>query len=76
MEEKEQLIYNIHQKCEQYNEHSMKPYYVGISVGVVEFVCEKKIDFIEVLKHADEYLYEEKKKRRKTVCRNVNFENS
>lgn len=76
MEEKEQLIYNIHQKCEQYNEHSMKPYYVGISVGVVEFVCEKKIDFIEMFKHADEYLYEEKKKRRKTVCRNVNFENS
>ena len=76
MEEKEQLIYNIHQKCEQYNEHSMKPYYVGISVGVVEFVCEKKIDFIDMFKNADEYLYEEKKKRRKTVCRNVNFENS
>ena len=37
---------------------------------------EKKIDFIEMFKHADEYLYEEKKKRRKTVCRNVNFENS
>ena len=28
------------------------------------------------LKDADKALYEEKKKRRKTVCRNVNFENS
>ena len=42
----------------------------------IELVKEKKIDFIEMFKHADEYLYEEKKKRRKTVCRNVNFENS
>lgn len=50
-----------------FNEKSGKPYYVEISVGTIEFTCSVKIDLTEMIKKADEVLYEAKKLRRKSI---------
>jgi len=55
--------------CEQYNDISEKPYYLGISVGCYSFDANVETSPIEVLKKADQYLYEAKKTRRDNVVR-------
>ena len=50
-----------------FNKACDKPFYVEMSAGIVEFICEKNTDIPELLKHSDEVLYEEKKKRRATI---------
>lgn len=52
-----------------FNENSGKPYYVEISVGTIEFTCSARVDLTEMIKKADEVLYEAKKLRRKTIKR-------
>ncbi len=64
---KEEFIRRIHKKCEEYNRNSGKPYYVNVSLGAVEFICGEKVEFKEMLKHADEFLYQAKRGRRKSI---------
>lgn len=53
--------------AENFNKSCDQPFYVEMSVGIYEFVCEKDIDIPEILKHSDEVLYEQKKKRRVSI---------
>ena len=65
-----ELKANIKKACEDYNDISGKPYYVDLSVGyclMAEY--EDMQHLIQILKKADEMLYEEKKHRRESVVR-------
>lgn len=64
---KDIFIRKIYEKCEEYNKASEKPYYVNISLGAVEFICCEEIDIKEMIKHADECLYQAKRERRKSI---------
>ena len=50
-----------------FNLHSDKPYYVEISIGYTQIVCEKDLLIAEEMKAADLALYEVKKRRRESV---------
>lgn len=65
--DKDQYVQDIKQQCELYNTNSDKPYYVNISVGMVEFTCSEKVEFKDMLKRADDYLYQAKKVRREDI---------
>jgi diguanylate cyclase (GGDEF)-like protein len=64
---KEIFIRKIYEKCEEYNQTSDKPYYVNVSLGAVEFTCGEETDFKEMIKHADDCLYQAKRERRKSI---------
>ena len=55
--------------CNNYNEISGKPYYLGISVGFYVFTYSENTDLSEMIKMADNELYEAKKLRRSNVVR-------
>lgn len=59
----------IHDISAMVNEQSGKPYYINVSVGVVEFDCEKGTDFQQLLDDADALLYEEKKNKKKVILK-------
>lgn len=65
--EKDKYIEYIYKECEIYNKQSNKPYYVNISLGVVDFECGEHVDFKVLLKKADEKLYIAKKHRRSSI---------
>lgn len=44
-----------------------QPFYVEMSVGVHEFICNPKTDMAELFKHSDAVLYEQKRNRRQSV---------
>ena len=50
-----------------FNTESEKPYYVELSAGYHVIRCGGNLIMSDVLKDADKALYEEKKKRRKSV---------
>lgn len=50
-----------------FNLHSDKPYYVELSIGYTQIVCEKDLLIAEERKAADLALYEVKKRRRESV---------
>ena len=64
---KEQAVFNIKTYAKQFNAKSDKPYYVEMSVGAYEFVCDGSIELSELFKKSDEVLYEEKQNRRTSV---------
>lgn len=59
----------IKEAARVFNEKSGKPYYVEISVGTIEFICSQKVDLAEMIKRADEVLYQAKKNRRASIKR-------
>ncbi len=62
----------IAQSCRKFNEHSRKPYYVELSVGVQSFELGSYEDFQMANISADQRLYEAKKNRRKSVKKKNN----
>jgi len=62
-----EVIQNINSGYKQLNEIESKPYYIDISLGYSEFVCELDIKLAEILDVADRKLYEAKKMRRSSV---------
>ena len=52
-----------------FNKSCDKPFYVEMSAGICEFVCEPKTDLTELLSRSDDILYEKKKKRRATIIK-------
>ncbi len=70
-EEEKDFCGNLTQRLKDYakhfNESCKEPYYVEMSAGVYEFTCDPSLDITEAMRHSDEILYEEKKKRRKTI---------
>ena len=68
---KERLDSEIVDGCVAYNVVSGKPYFLGISHGIIHMKVSDGIDFTNILERSDELLYEAKKNRRKTVIRDV-----
>mgnify|MGYP002735127296 FL=1 len=64
---KQQAVYNIKSYAKKFNAESDKPFYVEMSVGVYEFVCDGSIELGELFKKSDAVLYEEKLNRRPSV---------
>lgn len=50
-----------------FNVSCSQPFYVEMSAGVYEFVCEPDTDITEMMRQSDAILYEQKKKRRKSI---------
>lgn len=51
----------------EFNENSEKPYYVEMSVGICELICDPQVSFEEVMKKSDRLLYKAKENRRTNV---------
>lgn len=60
---------SYHQYSEQINHSAHKPYYVEVSFGIYEFICDPDIDFDDLLKKSDKLLYKEKEKRRISIIK-------
>uniref|UniRef100_UPI0040559CFB diguanylate cyclase domain-containing protein n=1 Tax=Acetatifactor sp. TaxID=1872090 RepID=UPI0040559CFB len=50
-----------------FNDSCDKPYYVEMSVGIHEFICDSQVGFEEMMKQSDRLLYEAKANRRANV---------
>lgn len=50
-----------------YNKDCEKPYYIEMSLGVHEFICDSQVKFDEMLMISDKLLYEAKRNRRLSV---------
>lgn len=61
------FIEQIFSAINTFNLHSDKPYYVELSIGYTQIVCEKDLLIAEEMKAADLALYEVKKRRRESV---------
>lgn len=61
------LKQKIKQISAEFNENCDKPYYVEISVGVHECVCDPEINIMDLLQKSDTLLYEEKKHRKASI---------
>ena len=55
--------------CTYFNEKSDKPFLVEISLGIAEFCSGPQTDIQQVIATADQFLYEAKKHRRKSIRR-------
>ena len=64
---KEQAVFNIKSYAKNFNVNSDKPFYVEMSVGAYEFVCDGTVELAELFKKSDEVLYEQKQSRRTSV---------
>ena len=63
------MLDKVRELSAAYNAKSRKPYYVEISLGVTEFLCSESINLSQLLKKADDCLYEAKQRRRTTSIR-------
>ena len=64
---KQQAVHNIKSYAKQFNKETDKSFYVEMSVGAYEFVCDGSIELSELFKKSDEVLYVEKQNRRASV---------
>ena len=67
----EELILNIKNTSVTFNAFSAKPYYIECSVGYSVFDCEEDTSLEEVMALADDFLYEAKARRRKSIVKKV-----
>lgn len=67
---REEILAGIGEENCRFNEGSDKPYYVEMSAGYQHFRCGEDAVIAEILEKADRDLYHQKKKRRKTICKN------
>ena len=59
----------IKKLTEEFNSHCEKEYYIGVSVGYSEFVCDKDVSLENYLNEADEKLYKDKQKKRTDIMK-------
>lgn len=57
------------QAFEEFNSNSPQPYYIEASMGIAYFTCDHSIEISRIVSEADQYLYEEKKKKRATALK-------
>lgn len=65
----ESLRQRIKKTTDEFNEKSGKNYYIGISVGYCELVCDEKTLVETYLDKADDMLYEDKRNKRKDIMK-------
>lgn len=63
----EDIMMQIHSYAKLFNAKSKQPFYVEMSVGVYEFICDTDTDLGELFKQSDAVLYEQKRKRRTSI---------
>lgn len=61
----------INESCMTYNLLTGKPYFVELSHGVIAVELKEDLDFTKLLEEVDVELYEDKKRRRKSVKREL-----
>lgn len=59
----------IHELSDELNENSGKPYFIEMSVGVSEFVCDMDMKIEDLLSQADNALYSNKRYKRLSVIK-------
>lgn len=72
MEEKEdhtKFMDRVRERNHYFNLAEVKPYYIDLSMGYHEMVCDQNFSLMEVMNKADESLYQAKKERRKTIIK-------
>lgn len=65
----EQILQEIREKNKEFNERSDKPYYVEMSLGATEFICDGQVSVSAMMDEADHYLYDAKKQRRVSILK-------
>lgn len=68
-ESSQKILQQVEQMTDRYNKQSGKGYYVEISMGIKQFVCEECLDLSDLLKAADDHLYAAKTRRRSSCLR-------
>lgn len=63
----EDIILQVKEYAAYFNMKSEQPFYVELSVGVYEFICDKDTDLAELFKESDAVLYEQKRTRRPSI---------
>ena len=56
---------NLERELEKLNSNKDKPYYIDLSVGIKELICYPNMDLKDILKEADDVLYEDKRNNKK-----------
>lgn len=64
---REILTKRIKKYAADFNAGCAQPFYVEMSVGIYNFVCEPEMDITEIIRKSDDILYEEKKRRRSSI---------
>ena len=67
VENGESIIKRVKEFAAEFNKNCEQPFYLEMSVGIHEFVCNPKTDMAELFKHSDAVLYEQKCKRRASI---------
>ncbi|MCR5235500.1 MAG: GGDEF domain-containing protein [Lachnospiraceae bacterium] len=62
-------VEKIHKYCDDLNEGSGLPYYLGVSAGCLKFEAKKGLNLRELFTEADILMYADKKRRRNMVLR-------
>ena len=60
---------HIKESAVRLNDQSDKPYFVEVSTGFTEFICDPNKDFNLLIEQSDEMMYEAKKTRRNSVIK-------
>ncbi len=63
----ERILKELKQYVTAFNASCSQPFYVEMSVGIHEFICNPRVDMAELFKHSDAVLYEEKRSRRGSI---------
>ena len=63
------LIASIHQAFDKHNHTSDKPFNVSMSIGYAGFSSQAAVEFDEIIRLADNDLYEEKKNKKKNIIK-------
>lgn len=66
----EEIRSRIQNLTKEKNAVSGKEYYVNMSIGFCEFICDEKVNISEILDEADKNLYFEKQHKIKRVFKN------
>jgi diguanylate cyclase (GGDEF)-like protein len=66
------LTAELERFMKDFNKNCDKPYYVEMSAGLCNFICDANTNLTEMLSRSDEVLYEKKKKRRATIKKEAN----
>ena len=71
-DEADMLIANVKTALGRINKTSGKPYFIECSMGCKDYLCTEDVDIDEVIKQADEVMYQDKQKRKASIKKEDN----
>lgn len=63
----QKFIDDVRQRMDAFNRTSDKPYYVELSMGAHEFICNEDTNIEAIISTSDAIMYREKQKRRRSI---------